>query len=82
VSLNQLWLVIKEIKMARRTSHEELNHPFRLGPVMSFLQNSATPGLTSKKRGQGHPSEAATGLPQKITSVCHRFNPRRKIHSY
>ena len=50
MSLNQLWLVIKEIKMARSTSHEELDHPFRLGLMVGFLQNSSTLGLASKKR--------------------------------
>jgi hypothetical protein len=73
MAFDQFGFVVKEVQVTGCTGHEELDHPFGLGRMMSAdgsrggWRALSVKSFALKERGQGDAAEAATGVPEEIT---------------
>src|SRR5262249_37339996 len=81
VALHQLGLVIEQVDVARRASHEKMDHALRLRVEFpsgqAFLRQRA---FAPEHAGQGEAAEAAAGLPEEF--AARRQDARRRAMEY
>lgn len=84
VSFDQFRLVVKQVDMARRSSHEELHDPLRLRRMMQAPGHSFRPQQPFRlhQARQRQPAQTAAALPQKLPPTADgNPNTMRKCRS-